>query len=174
METIPKADCQNIGIIKKTHGVHGEVILEFESQYEESVENAQRFFVELDGLLVPFFVGNNGIRFKSAKSVIVRFDWVETENYAKRLVGNNVFLFHSDIVLTDTETFAADFNGYLLIDKNNGEIGEILKTDNYSGNMVFSVQYKKSEILVPFSEQLTLKINKKMKTITMLLPEGLL
>ena len=102
------------------------------------------------------------------------FDWVETENYAKRLVGNNVFLFHSEIVLTDKETFTDDFKGYLLIDKKNGEIGKILKTDNFAGNLVFSVQYQNSEVLVPFSKQLTLKIDKKKKIITMLLPEGLL
>ena len=53
METIPKSECEKIGYLKKTHGVRGELVLEFEPQFEVSIENANRFFVEIDGLLVP-------------------------------------------------------------------------------------------------------------------------
>jgi len=174
METIPKDDCQNIGIIKKTHGVHGEMVLEFESRYEDSVANSRRFFLELDGLLVPFFVCNNEIRFKSTKTAIVNFDWVGTEVYAKRLVGKKVFLFQSEIILANQENPPSDFQDYLLIDKKIGNIGKITNADNFAGNMVLTVQYKNNEILIPFNEQLTIKIDKKQKIITMQLPEGLL
>lgn len=174
METIPKADCQNIGVIKKTHGVHGQVILEFESRFEKTVENAQRFFVELDGLLVPFFVGSEGMRLNSAKSAIICFDWVETEDYASRLVGNKVFLFHKEIVPAETVNAPTDFQNYILIDNKIGEVGRITKADNFSGNIVFTVQYKSNEVLIPYSEQLTVKINRRKKSITMSIPEGLL
>jgi hypothetical protein len=77
METIPKSDCQKIGFIRKTHGVHGELVLEYEPEFEESVVEAERFFLEIDGLLVPFFVAEEGLRFRSAKTALITFDWVE-------------------------------------------------------------------------------------------------
>jgi len=82
METIPKSDCRKIGFIRKTHGVHGELVLEYEPEYEESVVEADRYFLEIDGLLVPFFVAEEGFRFRSAKTALITFDWVETEKYA--------------------------------------------------------------------------------------------
>ena len=63
METIPKSDCQKIGFIRKTHGVHGELVLEYEPEFEESVVETERFFLEIDGLLEPFFVAEEGRRF---------------------------------------------------------------------------------------------------------------
>ena len=63
METIPKTDCEKVGFFRKTHGVFGELVLEFEPQFEMSIENADRLFVELEGLLVPFFVLDDGFRF---------------------------------------------------------------------------------------------------------------
>ena len=83
METIPKEDCEKVGFFRKTHGVYGELVLEFEPQYEISIEQADRFFVELEGLLVPFFVVEDGFRFKTENSAILTFNSVETEKYAK-------------------------------------------------------------------------------------------
>jgi 16S rRNA processing protein RimM len=99
METIPKADCDKVGFFKKTHGVSGELVLEYEPQFEYSIENADRFFVELEGLLVPFFIVEDGFRFKTENSAILTFDGVESEKYAKRMVGSSVFLFKNEIIV---------------------------------------------------------------------------
>ncbi|MBK6284210.1 MAG: hypothetical protein IPF54_17605 [Draconibacterium sp.] len=57
METIPKADCEKVGFIKKTHGVFGEIVLEFEPHFEASIENADRFLLNLMDCLCHFFFG---------------------------------------------------------------------------------------------------------------------
>ena len=97
METIPKSDCRKIGYIRKTHGVQGEVALEYEPELEESVAQAERFFLEIDGLLVPFFISEDGLRFKSAKTALLQFNWVDGENQARRLVGCPVYLYNIEI-----------------------------------------------------------------------------
>lgn len=173
METIPKADCVKVGFFKKTHGVFGELVLEFEPQFEISVENADRFFVELDGLLVPFFVLEDGFRFKTENSAIITFDGVESEKYAKRMVGCSVYLFEKEIVVMEDEYFDSELEGYLLIDETLGEIGIIDQVDNYSGNIVFTLNYKGRELLVPFNEDFLTELDKKGKTIKLALPEGL-
>jgi len=174
METIPKADCTKVGFIRKLHGVHGEVVLEFESKFEYSVEVTKRFFVELDGLLVPFFVADNGLRFKSGKSALVIFDDVNSEKYARRLVGQNVYLFQNEIVDEVEEEDEFLFLNYLLFDRNSGEIGRIKNIEDFSGNVVMTVDYNGEDILIPFNEDFLVSIDENKKTMTMDLPKGLI
>lgn len=174
METIPKADCEKVGFFRKTHGVQGELVLEFEPQYEFSVEEADCFFVELEGLLVPFFVPEEGFRFKTANSAILTFDGVDSEKYAKRLVGCSAFLYRHDIIQMDEQPIESRFLNYMLIDAELGDIGIINQTDDYSGNIVFTVNYKGQELLVPFNEEILIEIDDAQKTIKLSLPEGLL
>jgi len=173
METIAKADCEKVGFFKKTHGVSGELVLEYEPQFEYSIENADRFFVELEGLLVPFFIVEDGFRFKTENSAILTFDGVESEKYAKRMVGSSVFLFKNEIIVMDDELSDSELVDYLLVDEKRGKIGIIDQIDNYSGNIVFTVNFKGKELLVPFNEDFLLEIDKQNKVITLNLPEGL-
>ena len=174
METIPKTDCENIGFFRKTHGIHGELVLEFEPHFEFSVEEADRFFVELEGLLVPFFLKKDGLRFRSENSAIVKLNWVDTEKYAKCLAGNSVYLYETEIVDEPEESLESQFINYLLIDETIGDIGIINQVDDYSGNIVITVNYKGEEVLIPFSDNLLVEINEAQKSIKLNLPEGLI
>ncbi len=173
METIPKSDCERIGFFRKTHGVHGNVMLEFEPKFEYSVEETERFFVELEGLLVPFFIAKNGFRFTTANSAIVTLDWVANEKYAKRLIGQSVYLYNTEIIDEPEET-AEIFVDYLLIDEKLGEIGMISQVDDYAGNIVLTVNYRGNELLVPYNNDIAVSMNETLKTLTLNLPEGLL
>lgn len=174
METIPKADCEKVGFFRKTHGVQGEMVLEFEQKYEYSVEEANCFFVELEGLLVPFFLMEEGFRFKTTNTAILTFDGIESEKYAKRLVGSSVYLYQHDIIQMDEESVESYFLNYLLIDTKMGEIGVINQIDDYSGNIVFTVNYRGQELLVPFNEEILIELDDKQKTVKLALPDGLL
>lgn len=174
METIPKADCQKIGFIRKMHGVHGDLVLEFEPEFEWSVAEAERFLLEIDGLLVPFFLKEDGFRFKSTKTAIVSFLWVETEKYARRLVGCPVFLFQNEIVDEAEEQLVSRFLHFTLVDEKLGEIGIITAADDFSGNLVFQVVYKGGELLVPFSEDFLISVDEEQKILKLNLPEGLI
>ena len=173
METIPKTNCEKIGFIRKTHGIHGEVVLEFEEQYEYSVEDAKRFFVELDGLLVPFFISEEGLRFRSGKSAIVKFDWVDSESYAKRLVGNGVYLYQNEVEEMH-EHRTSFLQGFTLFDEKIGEVGIIDEMDDYAGNIVLTVNFKGNELLVPYNDDILIDLNEEKKTITLQLPDGLI
>jgi 16S rRNA processing protein RimM len=174
METIPKTDCENIGFIRKTHGIRGDVILEFEPHFEFSIEDTDHFFIELEGLLVPFFVAENGLRFKSGNSAIVTLIWVDTEKYAKRLVGNSVYLYKSDIVDEAEQSVESQLLNYLVIDAALGEIGVISQVDDYAGNIVITVNYRGEDILIPYNDNLLEAIDETQKTIHLKLPDGLI
>jgi len=174
METIPKSDCQKIGFIRKTHGVHGELVLEYEPEFEESVAEASRFFLEIDGLLVPFFVAEDGLRFRSAKTALVTFDWVDTEKYAHRLVESPVYLFNCEIIDEPGNGTTSQFLHFRLLDETGKEVGKISAVDDYAGNIVFTVDAEAGEILVPFNEDFLINMNEEQKSIQLRLPEGLI
>lgn len=173
METIAKTDCQKIGFFRKTHGVHGELILEFEEQFEYSVEEADCFFVELEGLLVPFYIADEGLRFRSSKSVIVKFDFVDSEKYAKRFIGASACLYKKDII-EEHEQNIFSLKDFLIIDSKLGEIGIIKEVDDYSGNIVFTVLFREKELLIPFHEEMLVDLNEHKKELTLVLPDGLI
>ena len=172
METIPKVDCEKIGYFRKTHGVQGQLVLEYEIQYETAVEECNRLFVEIDGLLVPFFMAENGFRFKGADSAIVTLDDVNTEKYAKRLVGAAVYLLKSEVEV-DTEFEISNLKGFVVIDETLGELGKIEFIDDYSGNIVLTIDYNGRELLVPFNEDFLVEFNAEEKVIKLDLPTGL-
>ena len=172
METIPKIDCEKIGYFRKTHGVQGQLVLEYEIQFESAIEECNRLFVEIDGLLVPFFMAENGFRFKGADSAIVTFDDVNTEKYAKRLGGSYVYLLKSEAE-ADTEFEIENLKGFTVIDETLGELGKIEFVDDYSGNIVLTIDYKGRELLVPFNEDFLVDFNAGEKTLKLDLPSGL-
>ena len=174
METIPKTDCEKIGFFRKTHGVRGEVVLEFEPHFEYSAEDANRFFVEIEGLLVPFFVVEEGFRFKTANTAIITLDGLDDEKYARRLVSKLVYLFKSEIVAMNEGEFDSSLVNYLLVDSTNGEMGIINQIDDYAGNIVITVNYRGQELLVPYNEDFLVEIDDNQKIIKLNLPEGLI
>jgi len=174
METIPKIDCEKIGYFKKTHGVFGDLVLEYKPEYEDSIEEIDRFFVELEGLLVPFFLKDEGFRYKTANSAILTFDDVENEKYAKRMIGCSVYLFQDEIIREDDEDENTQFLGYLLVDSEKGEIGIIEQFDDYAGNLVLTVNFHGQELLVPFNEDFVIEIDSHQKILKLRLPEGLI
>jgi len=174
METIPKSDCQNIGFFRKTHGIHGSLVLEFEPQFEFSVEETDRFLVELNGLLVPFFIKEKGLHFRTANTAVVDLDWVENEKYARRLAGCSVYLFKYEIIDEEQELSTSQIENYLLTDEKIGEMGRIRRVDDFSGNVVLTVDYRGKEVLIPYNEDLVVEVDDSRKTIQLNLPEGLL
>ena len=174
METIPREQCRKIGFIRKSHGVKGEVILEFEPELDFAVTGASRFFIDLDGLLVPFFISANGLRLKSSNSAIVKFEWVESGNYATRLIGKEVYLFLSEIDVDMKKDYYSGLIDYQVYNKDNEFAGVISEAENFSGNVVLKVVSAGKEFLIPFNEELLISIDEKKKKICLQIPEGLI
>jgi 16S rRNA processing protein RimM len=57
---------------------------------------------------------------------------------------------------------------------NENAVGSIVDVDETTINVLFVVEYKNGEILVPVSEEIVLKIDEKEKIIQLELPEGIL
>ncbi len=173
METIPKSECKKIGFIRKTHGVHGELVLEYEPQFEASIERADRFFLEIDGLLAPFFMTDNGFRYKSAETALITFDHLQSERVARRLVSCPVFLFRSEIEDEKENTSSSGFRDFQLLDELGRPVGLITDVDDYAGNVVLTIDGSNGPLLVPYNSELLQSVDRKNKTLSLRIPEGL-
>ncbi|WP_163716000.1 ribosome maturation factor RimM [Mangrovibacterium lignilyticum] len=173
METIPKVDCQKIGYLQKPHGIKGEVVLQFEPEYEESLDEMPTLFLEIDGLLVPFFIQDEGLRFRSGESALVLFDWIDSEEQARKICGCSVYILKDDLILDNNELGLHMLVGYTLYDSEKGKIGPVVQVDDYAGNLILTVTYNKQEVLVPFSEDFLTRFDEDKKEMELQCPEGI-
>jgi 16S rRNA processing protein RimM len=173
METIPKINCEKIGFIQKPHGIHGELVIRFDEIYLETLEEYPPLFLEIDNLLVPFFISEEGLRFKSGESVITQLKWIDSDKKAKELCGLSVFVSKDDVNESEDEMSPHALIGYQLYDETLGMIGEITEVNDFSGNLLLSVEYQGKEAMVPLNEDLIIRIDEEKKEIELRIPEGL-
>lgn len=173
METVPKSSCQKVGYIHKPHGIHGELVIRFQEEYYETLEEYPTLFLEIDNLLVPYFISEDGLRFKSGESVITRLDWVDSDKKAKDLCGLLVYINEEDVIEMDGEMPPHELIGFQLFDETLGLIGEIDDVHDYAGNLLLSVEYQGKEALIPLNEDLILRVDEELREIELRIPEGL-
>lgn len=166
---IKKEDVYKIGRIGKAHGVKGEVSFMFDDDVFDRVD-ADYLVLELDGILVPFFMEE--YRFRSDSTALVKFEDIDTQDRARELTNCDVY-FPRQLADNDDEelswTFLVGFS--IVDDKTDKQIGTIASIDDSTVNILFELEDGR---LIPASEELIADIDKDKKTITIDLPEGIL
>ena len=162
-------DTYKIGTITKTHGISGELSMNFTDDVWDRAD-ADYVFLEVDGIQVPFFL--EGWRFRSDSVALLKFQDIDTSEDASEYVGVDVYFPHS---LTpergeDEEYTWRSFTGWKIVDSVLGEIGEIEYVEDSTSNTIFCVDDK----LIPATEDFIEGIDPKERVIYMKLPEGLL
>lgn len=170
---IKKDDVFKIGRLGKPHGVNGEVTFLFDDDVFDR-SDADYLFVEIDGLLVPFFIEEYS--FRSDNSALMTFEGVDTVEKAGELTGCGVWFPRSLAVDSgDGSASKAEIIGYTVIDATTGKaVGTITAVDDSTANLLFIVDREGEEVLIPASPELIVSIDKKSKEITVDVPEGLI
>lgn len=166
-------DVFKIGRIGKPHGVKGELQMQFSDDVFDRT-NADYVFLEIDGLLVPFFIEE--YRFRNDSLVLMKFSDIDTAERARELTGCDVY-FPREQSDNDAENISwAEIIGYNVVDSSNdNSIGTIRSVDDSTTNILFSVINEDGkEYLLPVNNDLIEDISKKSKTIIMHIPNGLL
>ena len=166
---IKKEEVYKIGRIGKTHGVKGEVTFNFDDDVFDRVD-AEYLILEVDGILVPFFMEE--YRFRSDSTALVKFVDIDTQDRAREQTNCDVY-FLRKLADNDEDTISWSFLvGFNIIDANsNKTVGRIASVDDSTINILFCLE---DDTLIPASEDLITDIDKENKTITIALPEGIL
>lgn len=160
-----------IGKVQRTHGVSGEVQVNWSSDFYPEDHNLESVFLQIEGIPIPFFI--NSIRNKGVASSLIRFDEVVTIDQASELVGLKIFAEVKGID-NDGELYLNDLVGFTIVTNKGVKLGEIEEFQDFSGNLVFQViNSAGNELLIPAAHEFIVEIDEESKTIIMELPEGI-
>ena len=170
---IREEEVYRIGEITKRHGVRGEVNLSFTDDVFDRADS-DYLILKIDGILVPFFM--ESYRFKNNSHALVKFEGVDSEPQAARLVGCKVYFPHAltsqDEEIEYTWKF---FVGFTVRDEVAGILGEIVEINEQTCNTLFVVVTPAGgELLIPAQETFIRKLIPEKREMIMSLPEGLL
>ncbi len=168
---INKEDITPIGNTGKTHGIKGELSVTFDKTNFD--EDKTPFFVfDIDGIFVPFFIDD--FRFKTDTTALYKFDGINTEEQARELSNKTIFIENRFLQEeTPDEAGIHFFIGFTVEDKEAGILGKITDVEDSTENVLFVIDNKKEELLIPATDYFITEIDEENKIIYMDLPAGL-
>ena len=165
---IRKEEVYKIGRLGKAHGVHGEVSFQFDDDVLDRVD-ADYLVLEVDGILVPFFIEE--YRFRSDTTALVKFCDIDTQERARELTNCDVY-FPLALVDKDAPLTLSGLAGFEIVDAETGKsVGRIATVDDSTANILFELE---DGMLIPANDDLITRIDTTSRQITMSIPAGLL
>ena len=172
MEIPPKEKCFYFGKVIRTHGYKGGLKVVLDVDDPPKYAKLELIFVELKKKLVPYFIEN--IQFEKNKANL-KFEDINTIEQAERFLQASLYL-PLDLLpkLKGNKFYYHEVTGFTVTDVQYGEIGTILKIIELPGNPLFSVDYDGTEILIPVTDEIILKVDRRSKSIHIKAPQGLI
>ena len=168
-----KEDCFELGIISRLFSFKGEVILFIDSDEPEKYYELDSLFLEINKQLTPFFITKSSVN--KAKELRIRFDGVDTEERASKILKKKAYLPIEVLPELDNEHFYYhEIEGFELIDSEKGNVGSIITILDNPGNMLLEVDIKGVEALIPLNDHTFIKVDRDKKQFFVNIPEGLL
>lgn len=161
-----------IATIAKTKGLKGEMQLYLDIEGLENIKfNA--VFLDIAGKLVPYFVSAYKPSVKNTGYLYL--EDVDTIEKASALLKKDIYLPNKLKPKKKKEEFTLkDLKGFIAIDEQHGELGEIIDVVEYPQQTIASVRYRNREVLFPLNGQFIKGIDVENGEVYLDLPEGLL
>ena len=160
-----------LGRITKAVGFSGAVAIKLEHKFTDNIPAMESVFVEVEGRPVPFFISVS--EYSGGDTLRLKFEGYDSVEKMEEFTGCNVFLTtagNPEIPARNN----ADITGYTVLLKDGTLLGKVRELVNNPGQDLLTViSAVRKEILVPFHEDLILRLDSKKKTIIMDLPEGI-
>jgi 16S rRNA processing protein RimM len=167
-----KEDCFYLGKVVSKYSFKGEVLVKLDTDEPEIYENMESVFVQIGQHLVPFFIN----RCRLHKSALLRIDFedVTDEDAANRIIGSELYLPLTLLpALTGDKFYFHEVIGFSLIDEVHGDIGIVQSVNDSASQALFEAQKEGKELLIPISDDIITKVDRKTKTIFVKTPDGL-
>ncbi|MBO7268303.1 MAG: 16S rRNA processing protein RimM [Bacteroidales bacterium] len=175
MRKVADMDLLPVAQIVKSYDVNGEVMIRMTSGILDDYNfKKEPVFIYFDGLPVPFFISS--FKTKGTNGALVKFETVNDFSHSEELVKKEVFVDSTkidpdSIEMDEDEAMAAFLIGFKVKDQSGKQVGEISDYYNYPSNPCIELDGK---FLVPFNEDLIIKLDPKKRVISMTIPAGLL
>ena len=159
----------------KSYDVNGEVVIRFFSSILEDYDiKKEPVFINFDGLPVPFFI--TSLKKRGANGALVKFETINDMSHVEELLKKEILVDAStidpeDLDVDEDDAMAAFLIGFKVKDQSGKLVGEISEYYNYPSNPCIEIEGK---YLVPFNEELIIKLDPKKRVMAMTIAAGLL
>ena len=172
MEIPSIENCFYLGKVIRTHGYKGGLKVALDVDEPEKYRKLDKVFIELKRKLIPFFIESFHLENNKAN---MKLEDVDTLEDAERLLDANIFL-PLDLLpkLKGNKFYFHEIKGFIAVDKNHGELGEIKQVLELPNNPLLSIDHEGTEILIPIADEIIHKVDRKSRTLYIEAPEGLI
>lgn len=164
-----------VGVVARTHGNRGEVIVNAETDFPEErfCEGARLMSRAKDGRLGTLEVAT--MRMHQRRPVIL-FKGIGSMDDAELLAGTELRIVAGEAdadLLEAGEYFHRDLIGCAVVTESGDPVGEVAAVEGDRGNTRLVVKSRRNEVLIPLADEIC-TIDVANKRITVRPPEGLL
>ena len=162
------------GVLVKTHGLHGSILISLHPGHFFHFNEGNALFIDIDGLIVPFIIEE--IDFSGTHNAFVFIRHYRSLNAAKMLVGKTFWLEKSILEVKTskkTNNRPDTLIDYLAYDKNYGLLGKVVNVID-SKQLILVINFNDKEVMFPLVEQTVDHIDHQKREIHLLAPEGLI
>jgi len=168
-------NCAPIGSFLKAHGVKGELVVELKAGLQfQNEENWGQGFVIIDKLPVPFFIEKNSVYRRNKKTLLLKFDSINTREQAQELQGCELYIPQTYIDENKSGILNQSIDNYIVTDLKHGKLGVVNQLIEIAMNPLIQLFDGEKEYLIPFNKNFVQEINVQEKTIAVKLPDGFL
>jgi 16S rRNA processing protein RimM len=158
---------KKIGFISKLNGYKGELMLVTE---DDKVSAEKFLFMKMDGIPVPFFIEDI---FEKSGNFVVKLEDVNDEVFAQRFLNHDVFVERKGRTKNPKVVSAHELIDYHIIDSTFGDLGPIVRVEDFPQQEIAICNLKNKEIMVPLNDEFIDDIDDEHKLVSVTLPEGL-
>lgn len=166
-----KEDCYLLGNISRRHGLKGNVILRLDTDQPEYYQNLESVLIEINGLLVPFFI--QSAVWSRGNSLNVLFQNTP-ETVLDQIMGKTVWMPLSTLPpLSGKQFYYHEVTGFEILDQHDESCGFIYGVNDQTAQHYFVTRMDAKEMVIPIIKDWILEIDRTDRKIQMKLPDGL-
>ncbi len=165
-----------IGYILKPHGIKGELKINFRYPLNASASFAgQSFFIGDLPRPLPHFIQQ--ITPMGREGYLLKLQESDDRNQAETFTGKNIFVTDEifDLLFLEEEDIQyGNLEGFTALDEKGNSIAVIHDVFEFNHQFIAQFFISGNEILLPLNLTTVIKIQKRKKTVTVILPDGLM
>jgi 16S rRNA processing protein RimM len=168
-----KDDFFYFGKILNTYGNTGQLMAFLDVDEPAKYHKLESVYVDLDSERVPFFISS--LEPKSGRKVLLRFEDVNSIDDAEPFAGRKLYLPMSMLPrLSGNRFYHHEVIGFRIIDEQHGDIGTVESVLEMPTQSLFQIRSGTREILVPVTDTILLKVDRRKRELRIAAPAGLI
>jgi 16S rRNA processing protein RimM len=161
-----------LGRITKASGYEGAVTVKLERIFTENIPAMESVFLEIEGRPVPFLISDSD--YSGADNLKLRFKGYESVEKISEFIGCRIFLTDEPAVVLK-KAGNQSLIAYKIFTQDDVELGPVADIISNSGQWLLNILSAEGKsFLIPFHEDLIIKIDHRKKIVIMEIPDGLL